>query len=114
MRFLDTGVFGFQHRLFRRGRHGFLDRIGLDHHQRRSDRHLVADLTRQLDDGARNRRLHLDRRLVGHHVGDRLVLLDPVAELHMPGDDFGLGNAFADIGQAEGETSHVRRPSTGS
>jgi len=114
LRFFDAGVFGFEHRFLRGGRHGLFDRIGFDHHQCRSDRHLIADLTRQFDHGARNRRFHLDRRLVGHHVGDRLILLDAVAELDVPGDDFGLGDAFADVGQAEGETSHVRRPSASS
>ena len=50
---------------------------------------------------ARDRRFHLDRRLVGHHVGELLVFLDRVADLDVPGDDLGLGNAFADVGQLE-------------
>ena len=78
-------------------------RIGLDHHQRGTDRHLVADLTREFDDGAGDGQFHLDRRLVGHHVGELLVFLDAVADLDVPRDDLGLGNAFADIGELERE-----------
>ena len=51
-------------------------------------------------------RFHLDRRLVGHHVGDLLVLGDRVADLDVPGDDLRLGNAFADVGQLEFVASH--------
>ena len=51
-------------------------------------------------------RFHLDRRLVGHHVGDLLVLGDRVADLDVPGDDLGLGNAFADVGQLEFVARH--------
>ena len=51
-------------------------------------------------------RFHLDRRLVGHHVGERLVLVDLVADLDVPGDDLGLGDAFADVGQLEFVASH--------
>ena len=50
---------------------------------------------------AGDRRFHFDRRLVGHHVGDLLVLGDRVADLDVPGDNLGLGNAFADVGQFE-------------
>ena len=46
-------------------------------------------------------RFHFDRGLVGHHVGELLVFLDAVADLDVPGDDLGLGNAFADVGQLE-------------
>ena len=51
-------------------------------------------------------RFHLDRRLVGHHVGELLVFLDAVADLDVPGDDLGLGDAFADIGQLEFVAGH--------
>ena len=54
---------------------------------------------------ARDRRLHLDRRLVGHHVGELLVLLDAVADRDVPRDDLGLGNALADVRQLEGEAA---------
>jgi hypothetical protein len=45
-------------------------------------------------------------RLVGHHVGKLLVFLDLVADLDVPGDDLGLGNAFADVGQLEFVARH--------
>ena len=75
--------------------------VRFDHREHRADRNLVADLARKLDDLARDRRFHLHRRLVGHHVGDLLVFLDAVADLHVPGDDLRLGNAFADVRQLE-------------
>ena len=80
-------------------------RLDLDQH--RSDRDLVADFAGQLLHHARDRRFHFDRRLVGHHVGELLVFLDRVADLDVPGDDFGLGNAFADVGQLELIDAHA-------
>ena len=44
---------------------------------------------------------HFYGRLVGHHVGDLLILGDRVADLDVPGDDFRLSNAFADVRQLE-------------
>ena len=85
---------------------GAVGAFGLDHREHRADRHLVADFARELDHLAGDRAFHLDRRLVGHHVGDLLVLADRVADLDVPGDDFGLGNAFADVGQLEFVSSH--------
>ena len=83
--------------------------LGLDLDQHRSDRDLVANFSGQLLDRPGDRRFHFDRRLVGHHVGKLLVLLDPVADLDVPGDDFGLGNAFADVGQLELIDAHASR-----
>ncbi len=57
---------------------------------------------------AGDRRRHFDRRLVGHHVDQMLVLLDAVADRDVPGDDLGLGRAFADIGQLEDIASHLK------
>ena len=73
--------------------------FNLDQH--RTDGDLVADFAGQLLDHAGDRRFHLDRRLVGHHVGELLVFLDLVADLDVPGDDLGLGNAFANVGELE-------------
>jgi len=53
-----------------------------------------------------DRRFHLDGRLVRHHVGDLLIFFDRVADTHVPGDDLGLGNSLADVGQLEFEPSH--------
>jgi hypothetical protein len=63
------------------------------------DQHLAAD-----------RRGDLHRGLVGHHVGDDLVLGHQVADLDVPGDQFGLGGAFAHVGQLEDETTHLSVP----
>ena len=115
--FLDARILGFVLRfdfldllgrfdLERRAFAGLGVGIGLDHHQRRADRHLVADLAGQFDYRARHRRLHLDGGLVGHHVGDLLVFLDAVTHSDVPGDDLGLGNAFADVRQLEREPRH--------
>ncbi len=81
--------------------------VGLDLDQHRSDRDLVADFAGQFDDGAGDRAFHFDRRLVGHHVGQLLVFLDPIADLDVPGDDFGLGNAFANVGELEFVDAHA-------
>ena len=48
--------------------------LGFDHREHRPDRNLIADFARELHHLAGHRRFHLDRRLVGHHVGDLLVL----------------------------------------
>ena len=57
-------------------------------------------------DLARHGRRNLHRGLVGHHVGQHLVLLDRIARLHMPGHQFDLGNAFADVGHLDHMSSH--------
>ena len=59
------------------------------------------------DDLAADGRGDLDRRLVGHDVGDDLVLGDHGADLDVPADQFGLGGAFAHVGQFEDETTHL-------
>ena len=59
---------------------------------------------------AGHRRGHFHRRLVGHHVDQRLVLRDPVADRDVPGDDLGLGRAFADIGQLEDDSGPSLSP----
>ena len=96
--------FGFDprldHRVHRRG-FDIAIGVGFDHRQRRSDRDQIANLACQLDNDARYRRFHLDGRLVGHHVGQLRVFLDALANFDVPGDDFGLGDAFADVGQTE-------------
>jgi len=85
--------------------------LNLDLDQHRTDRHLVSRFPRQPHDDARDRAFHLDRRLVGHHVGDRLVLLDPIPDLDMPADNLGFRYAFADVRQLECKESHALNPS---
>src|SRR3546814_1352774 len=45
----------------------------------------------------------LFRSLVRHHVRKRRVLFHHIARLHVPGDDFRLGDSFSDVGQLEFE-----------
>ena len=49
---------------------------------------------------------NLDRRLVGHDGGEQRVLAHEVADLDVPFDELGLGDAFADIGQLDDVLAH--------
>ncbi len=71
----------------------------------------AADLAAQGDDGAGDRRRNLDRRLVGHDGGEDLVLQHRLADLDVPFDDLGLGDALADIGHLDDPRAHLRPPS---
>ena len=55
-------------------------------------------------------RFNFHRRLVGHDIDEVLIFLDHVADIHMPGDDLGLGRAFADIGKLENKNTHDQLP----
>jgi hypothetical protein len=81
--------------------------FGLDHRQHGADGDGVAQSARQLHDAARDRAFDFHRGLVGHHIGQRLVFADGVALGHMPAGDFRLRDAFADVGQGEGEGCHL-------
>ena len=78
----------------------------LQPHDRRADGDDVADLGAQPGDLAIGRRGDLDRRLVGHHRGEDRVLAHEVADLDAPFDEFGLGDALADIGKLDDELAH--------
>ena len=52
-------------------------------------------------DDARARRRNLDRRLVGQHLDQRLVLDHDVTDGDAPGDDLRLGDALSDVRQLE-------------
>ena len=80
-------------------------------HQLGADRQHAADLAAQRERPCRRPARDLHRRLVGHHVGEHLVLRDHVADLDVPGDDLGLGDAFADVGQLDDARAHLRPPS---
>jgi hypothetical protein len=54
----------------------------------------VAGLAVQLDHLAGDVRGNLDIRLVGHHVGQDLLLGHDVAGLHVPVDQLDLGDAL--------------------
>ena len=83
---------------------GHARRVDADQH--RADGEHVADRPAERDDRAGDRRRDLDRRLVGHHRSDDLILPHHVADLDMPFDDFGLGDAFADIGHPDRAQAH--------
>ncbi len=55
--------------------------VGLEHDQRRTDRHLVARRTGDREHSSADRRRHLDGRLVGHHLDDDLILGDHCARV---------------------------------
>jgi hypothetical protein len=61
----------------------------------------VAVLAVEGGDGARAGAGDLDKGLVGLHLGDDLVLFDGVALLDLPDDQFGLFEAFAEVGEDE-------------
>ena len=63
-----------------------------------------------LRDAPGARRRDLDRRLVGHDLDHRLVLVDDVAFLDEPADDLALDDAFADVGQVELVDHHEPQP----
>ena len=70
--------------------------------ERRADLDALARLGEQPRDPARLRRGHLDHRLLGLDRDERLIGDDMVAFRDMPGDDLGLLQPFAEIGQREG------------
>ena len=53
-----------------------------------------------------NGRGYFDRRLVGHHRAENIVLAHEVADLDLPLDQFGLGDAFADVGHLDHVLAH--------
>ena len=77
-----------------------------DHDEHGADRHHVALAARDLENLAGHRAFHGHGGLVGHHVDEFLVFSDRIADLLVPLHDFGLGDAFADIGHVEGEFRH--------
>ena len=81
--------------------------LSLHHHQRPANRDHIAHFARNPRHDPRNRRFHLHGGLVGHHIGERGILLHPVAHAHMPRHDLSLGNAFANIGQVERKSRHM-------
>ena len=78
----------------------------LDAHQLRTHRQHLADLAAQREHRPGHRRRNLDRGLVGHHVGQHLVLGHRIARLDMPGDQLDLGDAFAEVGHLDDMRAH--------
>src|SRR6202030_3082855 len=78
----------------------------LEHDERRADRDLVARRAADRYDSAADGRRHFHRRFVGHHLDDELILGHGVARLGMPGDDFRIHRAFAQIRHLEYVLAH--------
>ena len=80
----------------------------LDAAEQRADRDRLAVLRRDIAERARSGRRHLDRHLVGFELDQRLVDRDRVTRLLEPFADGGLGDGFAERGDAD--FSHDRVP----
>ena len=81
--------------------HDIAGALDVEADQGAADRNLLSGRAVKRGDDARDRRSQFDSGLVGHDLGEQLVLLDRVTDRDMPGDQFGLGRAFADVGQFE-------------
>lgn len=90
----------------------FLRRAALDLQtdQFGPDRDLLAYLAIDGDDLASARRGNFHRCLVGHDGCEKIILAHDIADLHMPFDEFGLGNAFTNVGQLDRKMCHLLRP----
>ena len=108
-----AGWAGRRRRRFARSRRHFLVAFARDLQadQLGADRQDAAHLAAQRHDGPGDRRRDLHGRLVGHDGGQKLVLQHRLADLDMPFDDLGLGDALADIGKLDDAGSHLRPPS---
>jgi hypothetical protein len=76
-----------------------------------ADSQHVADLAAEGNHAPGHRRRNLDRRLVGHDVGKRLILDHGSTGLDVPFDKFDLGDALADVRHLDDMDSHLRPPS---
>ena len=72
----------------------------------------VADRPAERKHAARHRRWNVDGRLVGHHRGDDLILLDEIADLDRPLDDLGFRDPLADVGHLDRAHAHFMPPSS--
>ncbi len=75
--------------------------------QRRAHRHGIPDLGAEPENLAADRRGNFHRRLVGHHSRENRVLPHEVADLDVPFHQFGLRDAFADIGKLDHVFAHA-------
>jgi hypothetical protein len=76
-------------------------RVDVDHDDRHADLDRGAGLDEQLGHDPRERAGQLDERLGRLDLDDRLVHGHRVADRDVPGDDLGLGQALAGVGEAE-------------
>ena len=81
--------------------------LDLELGQRTAHGHHLTGFAVQGGDDARDRAGQLDRGLVGHDVGDDLILGDRIADLDVPADELGLSGAFTDVRKLENKTTHL-------
>ncbi len=81
--------------------------LDLELGQRAAHGHHLTGLAVQGGHDARDRAGQLDRGLVGHDVGDDLILGDCIADLDVPAHELGLGCAFAHVRKLENKTTHL-------
>jgi hypothetical protein len=81
--------------------------LDFDADQLRADSEHLTHFAAEREHLARDRRRDLDRGLVGHHVGKALVLDDGVADRDVPDDELDLGDAFAEVGDADHVDGHA-------
>ena len=79
----------------------------LEPHDGRADRHRIADLGAQPKHFAIDRRRNLHRRLIGHDGGEQRVLAHQIADLDVPFDELGLGDALAHIRKLDHMLAHA-------
>ena len=84
---------------------------GFNLYEHRTNSDDIARLASNLGHDSSDRTFHFDGRFVRHHVRQRLVFRNLVANLYMPCNDFCLGYAFTNIGQVECEYGHKVSPS---
>ncbi len=69
--------------------------------------HDIAGLTRDAQDAPADRGWDFDHRLVGGHFHQRLVFLEKIARLDVPGDDLRRYGALAQIRELEYVAAHL-------
>jgi hypothetical protein len=78
----------------------------LQHDELGADGDVIARLTAERYDAARDGRRHLDHGFVGRHFDHRLVLGDAVADFDVPRDDLRRDRAFAEIRELHDMAAH--------
>ena len=97
--------------LRRGGSQGIRQAGRVDANELGADGEHFADRAAERKHAARDRRRDFDRRLIGHDGGDDLILLDKIADLDRPLDDFGFRDTLADVGHLDRAHAHLRPPS---
>ena len=78
----------------------------LEPDQRRTNRDRLADLRAEPKDFTIDRRRNLHSRLVGHHSREHRIFPHQIADLDVPFDELGLGDAFANIRELDHMLTH--------